>query len=318
MPDLEEFLAAQDGVVSRGQALAHGLTAGTVSWQVTSRRWRTLHPGVYVTHTGPLSWSTRVWAALLHAGPGAVASHRTAAFVQGLLDQAPGVVEVTVPHAHRVTDAHGVRVHRSRHLGDRRHPAASLPQTRVEDTVLDLVDACTDAGEVVTLVLRACQRRLTTTDRLAAAAARRRRLRHRSLVRELLEDASAGIESALERRWHRDVERAHRLPRGTRQGTTRVGRRRWYWDLRFDRYRVRVQLEGVAWHPDDLSWRDDARDNAAVVVDDDVVLRYGCGPVTVAPCQTALETATVLRRRGWAGSPHPCSPGCVVAARDTG
>ena len=316
---MDEWRAQADqqaGIVSRAQAMTAGMTDDQVRHRLRSGSWRALHPGVYVTHTGSVPFLATVWAALLHAGPDAVVSHRTAGHLQGLLDQEPAVVEVTAPFGHQVTKRRGVRIHRSRHLADRRHPVASLPQTRVEDTVLDLVDRSRSDEEVITLVLAACQRRLTTPARLAATARQRRRLRRRSLVKELLAEARAGVQSALERRYHRDVERAHGLPRAERQGLTVVGTRRWYYDVRYRRYRLRVQLEGLTWHPDDASGRDDARDNAAVVRDDDTVLRYGWRPVATAPCGTADEVATMLLRRGWDGATlRPCSAGCT-AVRD--
>ena len=89
----------------------------------------------------------------------------------------------------------------------RRHPGSTLPQTRVEDTVLDLVAEARTTDEVVRWVLRACQRRLTTAGRLRVAAARRQRLRHRALVQQLVSESSVGVASALQRRYRRDVER---------------------------------------------------------------------------------------------------------------
>ena len=66
-----------------------------------------------------------------------------------MLDVVPDVVDVTVHAAHRVTPQPGIVLHRTRHLDARRHPARRPPQTRVEDTVLDLVEAAHDEEEVI-------------------------------------------------------------------------------------------------------------------------------------------------------------------------
>jgi hypothetical protein len=248
---------------------------------------------------------------LLHAGDGAVLSHESAALEQGLSDDAPTAVHVTVPAGHRVSRRPGVIVHRSRRLAASAHPARSVPQTRVEDTVLDLVHTCRRLDEVVGWLTSACQRRLTTPRLLREAAAARARLRHRKLVLDVLADVTDGVASPLERRYARDVERRHGLPRGRRGKAVLVAGRRRYRDVEYERYRTNVELEGLAYHPHHLAGYDDARDNE-MVVRGRVVLRYGWCPVADTPCSTAAEVATVLSQRGWTGRPVPCSPGCPL------
>jgi hypothetical protein len=308
----DALVAAQSGVIGRRQALECGWSESQVNRHVTSGRWRRLHHGVYVTHTGPLDWLTRVWAALVHAGPGAVASHRTAAQLQGLVDEEPATVEVLIPWDQRIPPQPGVVVRRSRHLAEQRHPSRSVPQTRVEHTVLHLSDRATDQDEVVSWVLIACQRRTTTPQRLAGALATWPRHTHRRLVLDLLTDAQDGVASPLERHYRRRVELPHTLPRARRGEKVTVGGRHWYADARYAAYRTRVELEGLTWHPLDLRWRDDVRDNHAVL-SGDVVLRFGWRAVVGDPCGTAAQVATVLRHQGWTGTARPCRPGCPVA-----
>lgn len=302
----------QEGALSRTQAIAGGLTRDEVRQRLRAGRWQLVHPGVYVTFTGPLPFLARVWAALLHAGPAAVVSHRTAAKLQGLLDADPAQIDLSVPWSHRVTPIAGTRIHRSRRHGDRCHPSRSLPQTQVADTVLDLVVQATGEDDVVGWLTRACQRRLTTPARLREAAARRPRMRHRALVNAVLADAAAGVASPLERRYRRDVERAHALPDASRNVAVVLRGRRWYYDVRYGAWRLRVELEGLAYHPVDEVWRDDVRDNAAVL-DGDSVLRYGWRAVVSNPCGTAAEVVSALRARGWRGVPQACGPTCTLA-----
>lgn len=307
----DELVARQCAVVSRAQAMAAGWTDGQVTRHLTSGRWRRLHHGVLVTHTGPVTWPALVWAALLHAGPNAVASHRSAARLQGLIDDDPSDVEVLVPWGHRVRQRPGVVVRSATALDLLRHPARSVPQTRVEHTVLDLAQQARQPDEVVRWILAACQRRTTTPARLAEALAGRPRHRHRSLILEVLDEAKDGVASALERRYRCDVELRHGLPRAHRGQRVTVGARHWYADVRYGAYCLRIELEGLRWHPLELRWRDDVRDNGAVL-SGDVVLRFGWRAVVGQPCATAAQVAAVLRQRGWAGQPRPCGPACPV------
>jgi hypothetical protein len=304
----QELLQRQAGVVHRRQALAHGWSADQVRHRIRRESWVRLHPGVYQVRTGEPAFLARVWAALLHAGPPAMASHLTAARLQGLVDEDPTLIEVSVPHGHRAHGQVGVRIHHPRAWPERRQPAASVPQTRVEDTVLDLVGLARTSDPVVQWVLRACQRRLTTPDRLRGAMAARRRQRHRHLVKDLLVEASSGVASPLERRYRQGVELSHGLPTG-RRGEAWWGPdgRRRYSDVRYAAWWARVELEGLAYHPDDRSWVDQARDNAAVVLGD-VVLRYGWRAVAgrrPSPPQRCSSASPVTRS-------------CTVAGNGTG
>jgi hypothetical protein len=242
-----------------------------------------------------------------------MASHTTAARLQGLVDDDPHLIELTVATTSSGRHRPELRLRRSPVAAERRHPVRLPPQTRLEDTVLDLVHAATATDAVVSWVLRACQRRLTTPARLTSAAKSRGRLANRELLEELVHDAADGVASALERRYQRDVERAHGLPVARRNlaWTGPDGRRR-YFDVRYDEWRVRVELEGLTFHPADRSWRDAARDNDAVLLGD-VVLRYGWHPVVRDPCTVAAQVAAVLRLRGWTGAAARCSVGCRVA-----
>lgn len=308
-----ELLSAQDGVVHRRQAVAAGLSDDEIRHRVRRGSWRAIYPGVYATFTGPPTFTARVWAALLHAGPPAMASHLTAARLQGLADEDPDVIQISVPNGHRVTSQPGLRVHHPRAWTLRRRPSASIPQTRVEDTVLDLIGLTRDPTDVIRWVLRACQRRLTTPARLRAAAGRRRRLRHRALFHDLTAEVAHGVASPLERRYRSRVEIAHGLPKAQR-GEAWLGPDglRRYFDVRYRSWRVRIELEGLAFHPVERGWVDHARDNAAVL-QGDVVLRYGWRAVSVEACSVAAQVGAVLTLRGWPGGIKPCGPTCRAA-----
>lgn len=314
LPDgAHPLIESQSGVIARRQLLELGCGRGWVAHRLRRGEWRALHPGVYLSHNGPAQFPARLWGAILHVGGGALAARRTAGFLQGLVDDQPSRIELVVPAAHHQVAPSGVRLHRSREHEVRRHPAAAIPQVRLEHVVIDLASAEVAPDDVVGWLARACQRRLTTPERLRAALEERARVRHRALMRRVLADVDDGATSPLERRYLRDVERRHGLPSGTRQRRHQVAGRRQYSDVEYERYRVRVELDGLAYHPADQHARDAQRDNAALLIGD-VTLRYGWAPVVGTPCDVALEVGLLLSRRGWSGRPVACSPTCTVPA----
>jgi len=244
----------------------------------------------------------------------------TAAWVWGLRDEPPDVVHVVVDAGRRIRRRRGVRVHIRLHLARRCHPSRLPPVVRLEETVLDLVDRPgTTEDTVVDVVLLACQRRLTRADRLQAAAGRRSKLRHRALLSDVLSEVTDGVQSPLERRYLRDVERAHGLPpaeRNKAEPDRRAGRgaRTLYRDVRHLPYRLVVELDGRAAHPQDQRERDDLRDNSLVVEDGTQTLRYGWRSVTTRACETAGQVGHVLISRGWERVPRRCGPTCRLPA----
>jgi len=305
--------ATQDGVVGRSQLAGLGVPRSFVRGELRARRWQRPFPRTYVTFTGPLPFRTRVWAALLFAGDEAVASHATAGHLQQLVDQPPARIDVLVRHGHRVQRRPGIRVRQSRRLDLVRHPARTPAQTTLEDTVLDLTDEATRPEAVVDVVLAACQRRLTTAARLALKARGRKRLRWRKLLVEVLSEARDGVLSPLERRYFRNVERAHGLPRGHRNKPEgQVGRRR-YRDVRYRRWNVLVELDGRAAHPEESRELDDVRDNEVVAEDGTRTLRYGWRSVSGHACLVADQVVGLLRAAGWAGTPRRCGPRCAMS-----
>ena len=309
---LRDLAELQNGVLCRSQALAAGMTAQAVRCRMESGRWQRLHKGVYAVFTGAPGRQSTLWAAVLRAGPGAALSYQTAAELDGLLDNPAPLIHVTIPAARRATSIRDVVVHTRLNAEQARHPARLPPRTRLEETVLDLTDQCCEVVAAMDWVARALGRRLTTQDKLSRAAAGRAQLRWRSDLTRALSPDLAGIHSALEFRYHRDVERPHRLPAGTRQAPASGGSRAAYRDVLYDQYGLIVELDGKIAHPDDSRWLDIARDNAAAATGL-MTLRYGFRALAWTPCLVAAQVAGVLRQNGWPGPPRRCSRQCPVA-----
>lgn len=271
-----------------------------------------MYRGVYATFSGEPNRSAVLWAAVLAAGSGAMLSHQTAAELAGLTDTCSELVHVTIPVDRRVSRAAGTVIHRSARAAAALHPVRLPPQTRVEETVLDLVDRAGTVDDAVGWITRSLGRRLTTQARLRDALAQRPRIRWRRELTELLSPDLVGLASVLEQRYHRGVERPHGLPSATRQARVRRGDATEYRDVLYEEYATCVELDGRLAHPVGTRWRDISRDNATAA-GGGVTLRYGWLAVTARPCETAAQVDRALRRRGFPGA-RPCCPACPVGA----
>jgi len=260
-----------------------------------------------------------LWAALLRAGPGAVLSYETAAEVHGLIDKPSKMIHITVPanlDPDRYSKIQGVVIHRSRNVISQRLPPWQLPRTPVVETVLDLVNASKTFDDAYSWLSRATGRQLATVGMIRDAVAARKRMRWRAWLVDALDDIAEGAMFPLERRYVRDVERAHGLPSGRRQARRELASGVRYLDNFYDRYKLCVELDGRSSHPPEQKWQDADRDNDNVFHDDVETVRFGVRDVTVRRCVQAAKLAAVLMRRGWDGaSLRPCGADCRVGRR---
>lgn len=302
--------ARQERAVSRAQVLEVGGTASWISSQVRTRRWQRLLPGVYATVTGPVSFMTRSYAALLYAGPGAVLGPQASAFLVGMTPRPPRTVDVWVPTHRRVRSRRGVQVRRTE-LGRTAPCLDNPPRLCLVPTALALLEQAHGPDAVVS-VLCAAVRAGCRPAALREAVSARERVRNRALVLDVLAEVDAGIESALERRYHHAVERRHHLPAATLQQRQVLAGMR----LRADRVHhgrgVRIELDGTLAHPGGRTDQDTWRDNEVGIGARELTLRYRWSHVVGTPCRTADQVARALRSRGWDGRPRPCGPACPV------
>jgi hypothetical protein len=304
-------LVGQTDAVARRQGAEVGIDQETMRNWVRSGRWQRLHRGVYATFSGEPTRETVLWAALLRVGPDAVLSHLTAAERHGLIDEPSSLITITVPAARHPGRANipGVKVHRSDAILHSRHPAMLPPCTRVEDTVLDLIAAAATFDDAYAWICRAIGRRRTTAARIRLAMDARKKMRWRHEIEVALGDAEGGALSVLEYRYVHRVELPHGLPVARRQARIRHGTGNRYLDNLYEEYGVCAELDGTPAHPADEQWRDKRRDNANAV-SGIVTLRFGFLDLGDRRCETGHAVATLLRRRGWAGSPRACHPDC--------
>ncbi|MHB1533757.1 MAG: type IV toxin-antitoxin system AbiEi family antitoxin domain-containing protein, partial [Acidimicrobiales bacterium] len=155
------------GLLTRGDALSLGLTDREITGRVVRGEWVRIFKGVYRLAASAPTAEQHLLAACLALGPGAVASHRSAGWLWGLLDRAPATPSLTVrrPASPRLA---GVKVHRTARLDpDRLHQRRGIWCTDPHRTVLDLaailepaeLDSVVDRGlSTACLASRGCRR----------------------------------------------------------------------------------------------------------------------------------------------------------------
>lgn len=83
---MDGLARTQHGLVTRRQLLDAGLSPSTIKRWVSAGRLIVVYRPVYRLAGSPPSWEQRILAAVLAAGDGSVASHRSAARLWGVLD----------------------------------------------------------------------------------------------------------------------------------------------------------------------------------------------------------------------------------------
>lgn len=307
--DLDSILGKQRGVISRRQVLDETGDDHLIERMVRRNEWRPIHPGVYVSHTGPPSDRQLRMAAVLYAWPAALAAE-SALVEDGVRNVVEGEIKVAIDESRRVLAPAGVSVRRLREFDKRVMWNRRPPRIRLTEAALDAASrSWVLRGEsgAVALLSDVCQQRLTTPSRLMAELEAHPRLPGRGFLRALLLDVQTGAFSLLEHRYLSKVERAHGLPRGNRQGPF-VGDRPGYRDVGYERQGVVIELDGRLGHEFAADqWADLERDLVAAT-DHLMTARLGWGAVA-EPCRLAAMVGRLLRARGWGGQVHTC-PDC--------
>jgi hypothetical protein len=215
--------ASQDGVVAVGQCRAAGITDGQLKRLCRERRWLRLNRGVYFVDADSTEDPPRaavIRAALLSAGPRAVAVLGTAAELHGVAGMPSSAVHVSLP-------------------GPKARPRRySETDIGLHQLVLLPDQITTVNGMRVTTAVRTVADLMTRTARLVAVSVLDSSLHHRLLTADDLDDLRGlisghrGAASAM--RWVQDADPRAESPLETR---------------------VRLRAADANLPPDDLQYR---------------------------------------------------------------
>jgi hypothetical protein len=311
-PALRELIDLQDGVVARRQALAAGMTEGRIRSLLRRRAWVVVHPGVYVTHTGELSWQQRAWVAVLSCWPAGLAARSALRSVEGpgRRDLRDEIIQVAVARNRSLSPPPGtelIRTDRIETVQWHRYP----PRMPYELAVVMVADEARTDLQAIGWLAEAVGGRRTTGERLRKALVEFPRLHRRELLDRTLEDVVAGTCSVLEQAYRERVERAHGLPRATLQapGRGRDGRAMWR-DALYEELRLVVELDGRLFHDTARARDRDMERDLDAALDGLATVRLGYGQVMDRACATAPKLAELMTARGWTGRMTRCG-NCV-------
>ncbi|MFG2166117.1 DUF559 domain-containing protein [Micromonospora chersina] len=299
--ELSWVLFRQEDVLSAGQARRF-LSEKTVRHRVVTGRWRQVHRGIYVTHSGPVGRAQLRWIAVLAAGPAAVLAGLTAAQAWGLRRYESAVVHLLLPARHQARSLPPwVRLHRTTLLPDEDVLAVGQPpRTMPARSLIDAAQWASTDDEARAVIAAGFQQRLVGGDDLHRVLDRVPRARRRELIRVTATDAAGGAHSLAEIDFLSLVRRAG-LPEPSRQAIRwdAKGRRR-YLDVWFAQWRVHVEIDGGQHLDPRTAWADMQRQND-LWASGDRVLRFPAWAIRHNPETVVTQLRTALRSAGWPG-----------------
>lgn len=299
---LQALALRQAGVLTSDQLRGGGLSPNVI--RRLALEWYRPARGLYVLREP--TWDSAAWAGLLRAGPDSSVTGEAAAFLHELVRDAPSRITVAATGQFRPLVVGRWQVEFRRVA----RPGRGTPsRARVEAAVVDMARDCTEDA-LVSALSRAFANQRTTPERVLAELEGRCRVRHASLIREMCEYGSSGIESALEWRFATQVLAPHGLPAPERQVVTHQGRV----DALYRELGLVIELDGMRDHAE---WsKDMMRDNEHLIIDDHRTLRYGWASVVYAQCAVADQVARVMRKLGWKGNGRRCRRCAVESAAE--
>ncbi len=304
---------ALDGeqVTPRQALSAAGVSNYRLRTAVAAGRWQEPLPGVFVSHSGPLTRRERWLAALHYAGPGAVLSHRSALLAHGCrvgelsgtgraagvrgeyeMPVEGGLVEVTARHGRHVSSRAFVVVHQSRRPVD---PVTQDSGLRLAPPARAAVDAAVTSrrrGDVDHIVADVVQRSLCSVAGLEAEAARLGGRLTRWL-RQALSDARRGMRSVGEADLRRVVLAAG-LPEPEWGAAVETRTGTYFVDALWRSKGVAVEADGAAFHVSAEGWARDLVRQNAVLSTGLLLLRYPVRRLRSSPLDCGREIAASI------------------------
>jgi predicted transcriptional regulator of viral defense system len=176
----------QNGLITLEQLEVHGLSVQAIHERLLAGRLYRIHQGVYSLTPRVMTERGKFMAAVLACGPDAVLSHRSAAYLWGLVDEWEEPIDVTAPNR-RGRSPDGVAAHRDGSLQPiDKTLVHGIPCTTVVRTILDFAGVAQE-WEVRKVVAEAEVLRILDKSKLRALLKRSRRRRGVARLRLILD-----------------------------------------------------------------------------------------------------------------------------------
>lgn len=299
--------AQQAGLLTRPQIRRLGVTAAQLEAELAAGRWRPVGRNtVVVIPARPhdqLTW----WLGVLECAPRAAAGVRPRAALAGItaliaaglrgIDD-DGFVHVAAPKSsHPVPPLPGVRVHETRRWRDEDVLLVGVPRARPEVATIQAALWARSDRESALFVASAVQQRVAAAELVAAALERVRRDKRRTLLRGVLLDVMGGAHSLNELDFAAHC-RARGLPEPDRQVLVRSPGGTSFLDVRWRRWRIVVEIDGVG-HLEPARWIEDSLRHNEIALGGDTVLRIPSLGLRLDPARHLDAVERALRKAGW-------------------
>lgn len=307
--DLSAIARRNHAVITAASAASCGISHDRLRWATDHGALERVHPTVYRVAGAPRTWEQRVLLAVLAAGPGALASHRSAAALWGLDGSTRGVPEFVTPR-HLRSRAELGRAHESTdlHLAQPTERLA-IPCTGLVRTLVDL-GAVVPGERLQQAIDDAIRRRLCSWEDLLHALARHSRRGRRGVgpLRAILEECYGTV--IPDSRFNRLVERLlvdsglpqpeieHRIVDASGVEVARV-------DLAYPPQRVALELDSRRYHLSVAAFETDRPRQNRLEVLGWTVLRYTWLHYIRSPMKLVSDVSVALETHLNANLRHP-------------
>lgn len=299
-PDVSKLASGTHGVLTTSQLLQLGRTRHQIHGAALTGELLRVHPGVYRVAAVPRTWEQRVLESVRAAGPGSLASHRSAAALWGLDGSTKGAPEVVTPRHLRTWAPDLGRCHESTdlHLAE---PAERLaiPCTGLVRTLVDL-GAVTPAERLQQAIDDAVRRSLCTWDDLLHALARHSRRGRRGVgpLRAILEECYGS--KVPDSNFNRLVERliidaGLQAPAVEHEVRNAAGVLLGRLDLAYPEWRIGIELDSLKHHLSRDAFEKDRTRQNQLVLHGWTILRFSWRLYSHHPQNLLAEVATALR-----------------------
>ena len=304
---VREVAARQAGLLTRWQTRELGLSQEQVEAELTAERWHMVGRHTLLVAPADSGLRREWWLAVLECAPRSIVGGTpraalagfTALIAAGLSGiDGDGSIHVAAPKSSRPLPVQaGIRLHETRRWRDEDVVIDGIPRARPEvATVQAALWARTDR-EAALMLVAPVQQRLTTADAVSGALDRVRRDRRRTLLRGLVGEIAHGVGSLNELDFA-GLCRRRGLPEPERQVPMTTPSGRAYVDVRWSRWRVVVEIDGIG-HLRPDRWIDDSLRHNEIVLSGDTVLRIPSLGLRLDPNRHLDAVERALRSAGW-------------------
>jgi hypothetical protein len=286
---LNKLLKRQEQVISRGQALACGMTAGAFRQRTgPGGPWQRLLPGVYLTVTGTATRDQREIAALHYAGRGSLITGSAALRRLGVRVPDRDQVTVLVPTGRHARSLSYVTIWQTTRMPERMMVRGAIRFALPDRAAADASRELTSLDAVRAVVADAVQRRWCSVDGLGAELRLGPR-RGSSALRRVLAEVASGVRSVPEGDLRRLLEAAG-IPRPlfnvkVYAGREFIARPDAWWPAAG----VAVEVDSKEWHLRPEDWQQTMSRHALMSAHGIIVLHF-------TPLQIRHESARVVTR----------------------